>query len=70
MYKYCLCGTLYQTEKEVIRCINRCGRKLPDTPKDIPIFEVTEITLCGRSTDEEDFIGQMENELQCFRRAN
>jgi len=26
MYKCCICGKEYKTEKEVVKCVNRCGR--------------------------------------------
>lgn len=26
-YKCCLCGKEYETEKEVVACVNHCGRE-------------------------------------------
>lgn len=26
MFKCCLCGKAYETEAEVVKCVNRCGR--------------------------------------------
>lgn len=43
MYKCCLCGKLWTTEKEVVKCVNRCGRALPHNSKEIPSYEIVNI---------------------------
>ena len=56
MFTCCLCGKTYATEKEVVKCVNRCGRALPHIDKEIPSYEVENVIS---DLPPQDFLNQL-----------
>lgn len=71
MYTCCICGKTYSTEAAVVKCVNRCGRKMSKKgifqPKEAPYSVGTTVTTFDFDI-EDDYKKQVDAALDSLLR--